>query len=628
MKKTAAILILIALLAGLLPASSALAAPAGQISAPEVVTYNIEVTLDVENGYLLEGVETVTYRNTTQTDIPDLVFHLYLNAFANEETIFMKEGGPMHRGNAWVEAENGWIEVTGLRLLDGTELALEPLEDGTLARAPLPELVGPGEEVSFEVTFRAKLPKVFARTGWALDASGDPFLMVGQWFPKLGVWQDTGWNAYPFHANSEFFADFGRYNVTIMLPEGYITGATGMPVDPGPVEIPAGMQAVAYHAEGVIDFAWTASPNYQTATRQVGATELLYLYLPEHDWTADRVLDAAEVAMTHFSEWFGPYPYPRLTIVDAPDDGEGAGGMEYPTLITAGAMDITGLGVAVSRIGFERGIELVVIHEAGHQWWMGMVGFNEAEEPWLDEGFTDYATLRLMNAFYGVGDSAIDAGNFDAGYLDLRRMEYVAFPDVAMYGRAWEFASMQYGVAAYSKPALSLLTLQNVLGEETMNRIMQSFFEQYQYAHPTTEDFRAVVEREAGQDVRWFFGEPDTGGGLVYGPETVNYTAQAIDDRSITVAREGELAVPVDIGVQFTDGTESSLVWDGVEPERTLSFDKPVESFQIDPERKLLVELVWSDNGLSRQARVADWLTTVTRLLYHLQNWLLTVGGL
>lgn len=628
MKKSAAFIVLIALLAGLLPVPSAQAAPLAQNLAPDVVTYDIDVMLDVEGGYLLEGVETVTYRNTTQTDIPDLVFHLYLNAFENKETIFMQEGGPMHRGNQWVEAENGWIEVTGLRLLDGTELALEELEDGTLARAALPELVKPGEEVSFELTFRAKLPKVFARTGWATDASGDPFVMVGQWFPKLGVWQDTGWNAYPFHANSEFFANFGTYDVTITVPQGYTTGATGMQVDVGPVETPMGMQSMSYHAEDVIDFAWTTSPNFQAATRTVGAIELLYLYLPEHAWTVERVLDAAALAVTKFGEWYGPYPYPRLTIVDAPDDGEGAGGMEYPTLITAGAMDITGMGSTLSQTGVERGLELVVIHEAGHQWWMGMAAFNEAEEPWLDEGFTDYSTMRLLNETYGTGESAIDAGNLDAGYLDMRRMEYVAFPGVPMYGKSWEFGMLQYGVAAYSKPALSLLTLQNVLGVETMDRIMKSFFTQHQFSHPTTEDFQAVAENEAaGQDLSWFFGG-ETFGGLVYGVETVNYIAKSIDERSVTVAREGDLPVPVDVLVRFADGSTNNLVWDGTEPERTIAFDQPVESFQIDPQRKVLVELVWSDNGLSRSPRVADWLTAVTRLLYHLQNWLLTVGGL
>ena len=628
MKKTTACFLIIILLVGMLPVSSVQAAQPAQNLAPDVVTYDIDVTLDVEGGYLLEGVETVTYRNTTQTDIPDLVFHLYLNAFENEDTIFMQEGGPMHRGNQWVEAENGWIEVTGLRLLDGTELTFEELEDGTLARAALPELVEPGELVSFELTFRAKLPKVFARTDWATDASGDPFVMVGQWFPKLGVWQDTGWNAYPFHANAEFFADFGTYDVTITLPEGYMTGATGMPVETGLVETPSGMQTVAYHAEDVIDFAWTASPNFQTATRTVGTIEVLYLYLPEHDWTAERVLDAAELAVNKFGAWYGPYPYPRLTIVDVPDEGEGAGGMEYPTLITAGAMDITGLGSTLSKTGVERGLELVVIHEAGHQWWMGMVAFNEAEEPWLDEGFTDYSTMRLLNEVYGVGESAIDAGNLDAGYLDMRRMEYVAFPGVPMYGNAWEFGGLQYGIAAYSKPALSLLTLQNVLGVETMDRIMKSFFTQHQFSHPTTEDFQAVVEQEAaGQDLIWFFGGENFGG-LLYGVETVNYSAQSIDGNSITIAREGDLPVPVDVLVQLADGASTTLVWDGAEPERTIEFDQPVESFQIDPQRKVLVELVWSDNGLASGPRIADWLTAVTRLLYHLQNWLLTVGGL
>ena len=124
--------------------------------------------------------------------------------------------------------------------------------------------------------FEAQLPQVFARTGYAGD-----FFMVGQWFPKLGVWQEGAWNAYPFHANAEFYADFGDYEVAITLPDAYVTGGTGLLVSAA--EETGGLRTVRYRAEDVIDFAWTASPHFLEATRQVGETELLYLYLPEHE---------------------------------------------------------------------------------------------------------------------------------------------------------------------------------------------------------------------------------------------------------------------------------------------------------------------------------------------------------
>ncbi len=602
----------------LLPAAPARAA------APEVASYTIEVQLNVDQR-TLEGLETVTYRNTTTRPMTDLVFHLYLNAFKNSETIFMRESGPQHRGNAFDPQENGWIDVTGIRLLDGTELRLELLEDGTLARVALPGPVAPGGAVAFEATFIARLPRVFARTGWAPDAQGDPYFMTGQWFPKLGVWTEDGWNAYPFHANAEFFADFGSYEVHIRLPAGYSSAGAGLPT--GAVDNRDGTQTVTYRAQNVIDFAWAASPNFREVIKKVGEVEIRYVYLPEHDWTVGPVMDAAQQSLERYGEWFGPYPYPRLTVVDAPDAGEGAGGMEYPTLVTVGAMDMLGAGSWTMKAGLGRSLELVTAHEIAHQWWQSVVASNEAEEPWLDEGFADYATVRLMSAGYGANNSVIDLADFELGYLDMRRAEYLANPDVAMYGKAWDFGGNDYEVAAYAKPAVALLTLERVLGEETMLKVMSTYFQRYRFAHPTTGDFRAVAVEVSGQPLEWFFGNQD-GGGLVYGEGVLNYTARAIDAHSITAAREGKLAVPTEIVVSFRDGTGEVLAWDGQEATKTFTFDREVRAFTIDPARKLVIDRVWSDNGLSRRADLPAWLGVVARLIYHLQDWLLALGGI
>jgi len=581
-----------------------------------VASYTIAVTLDTE-AKTLAAHEVVTYVNTTADPIPDLVFHLYLNAFRDRNSIFLREGGATHRGQGWDPKHPGWIQVTDIRLSDGTPLALEEIEDGTLARADLPAPVAPGETVEVELDFRAQLPRVFARTGYAGD-----FFMVGQWFPKLGVWQDGAWNAYPFHANSEFYADFGTYDVTITLPVGYVTGGTGLPVST--VDNGDGTQTVHYHAEDVIDFAWTASPRFREATRQVDGVEILYLYLPEHEWTVGRVLDAAEAAVSHYSRWYGPYPYARLTVVDVPDDGQGAGGMEYPTLVTAGAMDMLGLGPGPARSRMDRSLELVVTHELGHQWWQSMVGFNEAEEPWLDEGFTDYSAVRVMEAVYGADTSFLDAGNLQMGYFDMRRMEYLADPRVPMYGRAWDFGEMEYGVAAYSKPVLSLRTLERTLGTEMWLEVMSTFFHRYRFGHPTTEDFRTVAEEVSGQDLSWFFD------GLVYGDGVLNYTVTGVDEHAVTVARQGDLVVPTEVLVTFADGSTLLEPWDGEETEVTFTYDgrPPVRSAEVDPQRKVVIDLRWADNGLSRRLEVAPWLALVTRLLYYLQNMLLVLGGL
>jgi hypothetical protein len=581
---------------------------------PPVASYTIEVTLDVE-AKTLTAHEVITYVNTTDEPIPDLTFHLYLNAFRDENSIFLQEAGSLHRGSSWDPEHPGWIKVTDLRLADGTPLVLEMVEDDTLAHADLPAPIAPGETMEIELDFQAQLPLVFARTGYV-----DDFFMVGQWFPKLGVWEAGAWNAYPFHANAEFYADFGDYDVAITLPNNYVTGGTGLPVST--VDNDNGSQTVHYQAENVIDFAWTASPHFQEITRQVDGVEILYLYLPEHEWTVERALDAAEAAVRHYSRWYGPYPYDRLTIVDVPDNGVGAGGMEYPTLVTAGSMSLLGAGGLV-RSGLDRSLELVIIHEIGHQWWQSMVAFNEAEEPWLDEGFTDYSTLRVMEAAY-ADNTAMEIVSLDLEYLDLRRVEYLLDPTLPMYGQAWDFGPIEYGSAAYAKPVLSLATLERILGEETMLDIMQTFFRRYQFSHPTTEDFRAVAEEVSGQDLAWFFD------GLVYNGGVLNYTVTGVDEHSVTVARQGNLVVPTEVLVTFVDDSTIIEPWDGIETEKIFTYPDrpPLRSAEIDPARKILVDVRWFDNGLSRQVEASSWLALVTRLLYDWQNALLMLGGL
>jgi hypothetical protein len=593
----------------LLIASLVEPAPARAFRTEPVASYVIDVALD-SRAKSLSAHEVVTYTNRTDEPIPDLVFHLYLNAFSGPDTIYMQESGMAQRGGAWDPQRAGSVDVLEIHLADGTPLALEEIEDGTLARADLPVPVASGESTEIELDFRAQLPRVFARTGYV-----DDFFMIGQWFPKLGVWEHGAWNAHPFHANAEFYADFGTYDVSITLPSEYVIGATGLPMTTR--ENSDGTKTVRYRAEDVIDFAWTASPHFLEATREVQSSEVLYLYLPEHEATVERVLDAAEAAMTLYSDWYGPYPYGRLTVGDVPDDGQGAGGMEYPTLIMAGSV----FGPAGLE-GF-RLPELVVMHEVGHQWWQSMVAFNEAEEPWLDEGFTDYSTTRALAETYGASTSVLDVGPLEVGYLDMRRAEYMSKPRLPMYGPAWAFQGHEYSIATYAKPIVALTTLERVVGERAMMALMRTFFRRYQFAHPGTEDFERVAEEVTGQDLGWFFD------GLVYGDGVLNYAVTEVARHRVTVARQGDLVVPTEVLVTFSDGSQELLSWDGAETEMTFTFpDRPaVRSALVDPERKLVVDVAWFDNGLSRGPNVVPWLALVSRLVGGLQGALLGLGG-
>ncbi|MGD8397621.1 MAG: hypothetical protein PVG11_02060, partial [Anaerolineae bacterium] len=181
-----------------------------------------------------------------------------------------------------------------------------------------------------------------------------------------------------------------------------------------------------------------------------------------------------------------------------------------------------------------------------------------------------------------------------------------------------------YVVAAYSKPTLALLTLERTLGSETMLDLMHTFYQTYRFDHPGTEEFRAVAERVSGQDLAWFFD------GLVCTDGVVNYTVGDLDAGSVTAIREGDLVVPTEILITFADGSTVTEPWDGRDAQVTLAYPDrpPVRSVEVDPARKVLVDLQWGDNGLSRRIYVSPWLALVTRLVYYLQEALLALGGL
>jgi len=252
------------------------AAPAAAQSLPEtsdrIVDYQISVTLDPAT-HQLAGTQTLSWRNPSTTDaVQELQFHLYLNAFKNTRSTFMKESGGQLRGDQMAKDGWGWIDVTSIATASGVDLKptlafIQPDDgngdDQTVVKATLPEPVPPGGSVTLEMAFTSKLPRVFARTGYK-----DDFYLAGQWFPKLGVYEPAGmrgretggWNCHQFHASSEFYADFGSYVVQITVPSDYVLGATG--ARKGQRANGNGTTTYTYEQADIHDFAWTADPDF------------------------------------------------------------------------------------------------------------------------------------------------------------------------------------------------------------------------------------------------------------------------------------------------------------------------------------------------------------------------------
>ncbi|MEZ4405980.1 MAG: hypothetical protein R3A52_05845 [Polyangiales bacterium] len=371
----------------------AVTAAAGSARAQPVETasYDIDATLDAAH-HAVRATGVIAWTNRSATPATSLWLHLYLNAFRDQRSVFMRS-----RATHAAVAHPGRIDLRELRLESGEDLLAgsvgDPLypDDATQLRVALPRPVAPGETVRLRARWDATLPEVIARTGY----SGD-FHMVAQWFPKVAVRERDGrWATFPFHANSEFYSDFGRYDVRVTVPRGWVVGATGV------ASAPVARGSVTVHRfaiEGVHDFAFTAWPRFVEHASRVGHVSLRVLHPPGDGAAAERVSRVLSAAMPAFARRFGPYPYPVLTAVIPPRGADEAGGMEYPTLITVDAEPYSPAGRALSLTRFT---EYVTVHEFGHQYFYGLLASDEHRHPFLDEGLCEWATGRVMADLYG-----------------------------------------------------------------------------------------------------------------------------------------------------------------------------------------------------------------------------------
>lgn len=678
-------------------ALAALFLPAGDAATAlsnRVVSYRIQARLDPAV-HSVTGHETLTWRNNSPDTVGELRFHLYLNAFQNEKSTFMRESGWQMRGDPPFRDGWGWIDILRLQIADGPDLTgairyIHPdddnADDRTVIAVDLPRPVAPGGTIALDIDFLSRMPKVFARTGYHND-----FYMVGQWFPKIGVYEKAGdryagagaWNCHQFHATTEFFADYGVYDVSLTAPSNYVVGATGVRQSAVPDAV-HGVTTYRYYQEDVHDFAWTASPRFLPMEREfdparavppaertqaamllgrppadlaLRPVRMILLLQPEHRWQAERQFRALENAIKWFGLWYGAYPYRTITLVDPPYGASGAGGMEYPTLITGGTSWWPGPN---------DGSEEVVVHEFGHQYWYGMVGTNEFEESWLDEGFNTYSTGKVMDIAYGMRDLPVSAFGIPLGrLLGLPRVDSDIFNRSAylQYGKydpvvrnGWQYYDeFRYAVNSYMRPGVLLRTLENYLSAPVMARVMRAWFERYRFRHPTSIDFEKTVNEVSGRDMTWFFDQ------FVFGTNALNYRVGSVacdrirtmlgsyieNGRRVTVTeadarrietererkhapdlyhiavklvRDGEAVFPVEMKMTLADGRIVREQWDGRDRWVKYEYTEParVKSVEIDPQRKILLDMNLADNSY-----VADtaWLP-LSKMASNLLFWI------
>jgi hypothetical protein len=599
------------------PANAASAHPSSDVIAPARaddrpatnLVYQLHVTLDSEL-HTLQGTGTIRYTNASALGTDELYLHLYLNAFKNSQTLFQRSPFRGARsGNKSPTA--GYVEVQKLVAKEWDQLDLwsnaerhspgDPLDE-TDIRVPLPRTLAPGETLTLEIQWHAQLPQLSERTGFA-----DDFHMVAQWFPKLARREANGtWAHFAFHPHAEFYADFADFDVTLDVAEDQIVGATGERVNE---HREAGRQQLQYRASNVHDFAWTTWAHFLEHRETLDDVAVRVLYPAAAATLLDRELAALRFALAHFNEAYGRYPYPTLTVVHPPANAAAAGGMEYPTLITTGGTVWPNL--------VSRGVELVTIHELGHQWFYGLIANNEAAAPFLDEGLNSYAEAVVANQLWG----SASGGRFwdlEVSADALRRVQAAtAQHDTAVASAAADFANFSsLGALVYSRTATILQTLERVYGKPALSGALAQYSARFRFGHPTAQDFLLTMRETLGDQAHaalrsllmergWLdyrVAEIDCvpasprHGVFGVGPERVTESdspstaAEWVGE--VLVRREGTVSIPVDVQLIAEDGSATIHHWAGTEPWLRIPYrgKSPLATAIVDPELRLPID--------------------------------------
>ena len=605
--------------------------------------YNIDARVDAQK-HTIDATEVLTWHNLTGKPQDTFPFHLYLNAFQPKST-FIRETHLSNPDFEWKQKNYGAVEVKSLEVAGVGDLTSQIRfispddsnpDDRTVFQVKLPKPVAAGGQVQFKIVFHDQLPEVLARTGYKRD-----FIMGVQWFPKIGVWWQGAWNCHQFHRTTEFFAEFGTFEVKLTLPQNEVVGASGVEVSS--VNNPDGTKTVSFYGEDIHDFAWTAEPQYRVVTGtfqgSMGPVQIRMLVQPGHMSSAPRYLHALQGTLDRFDKWYGPYPYKQITLVDPPHGALQAGGMEYPTLFTADTTWWAPKGLLFP--------EDVTEHEFGHQYWYGMVATNEFENAWMDEGINSYTEVKIMNSLYGKDTSILNMLGAHLGASDYERLMYSSVADDDPMSRfGWQYMNgNSYGGITYGKTATVLLTLEKVIGEETMQRALHTYFMRYRFTHPTPEDFLKTVEEVSGKNLRWYYDQ------AVYGTQVMDYEVlgvrssredwhqknppkekkgETLYHSSVLVHRKGDFIFPVDVRVAFDNGETVTEHWDGRDRWVRYQYDKKakVVSAELDPEHQTWLDKDFFNNSQTREAvqaphhKLAMYWTVISQFCAQLLAWL------
>ncbi|MGV3637009.1 MAG: M1 family metallopeptidase [Flavobacteriales bacterium] len=510
------------------------------------VKYTMDVALNAAD-HTFTGTAKLVYTNNSPDTLHEVFFHLYVNAFQPGSEMDVRSrtiADPDDRvGGRIAELQPHQIGLQQVKELrqDGKPATLEPL--GTVLKVVLAKPLLPKKSTTFEYTFNGQVPVQIRRSG--RDNAEEVAYSMAQWYPKLAEYDHRGWHAYPY-VGREFHGVWGDFDVTLEMDSAFTIAATGVlqnpheighgyPTGKKPLKRPSG-GTLKWHfvANNVHDFAWAADRDFVHTMEQVpGGPELHFFRKDKPDYEATwKELPGYMVrSFQHMNTHFGAYPWPQYSFVQGGD-----GGMEYPMLTL-----ITGKRRLGSLVG-------VSVHESVHSWYYGVLASNEGRFPWMDEGFTEYASSEVMQQLFPQpGDPHASAF---AGYSALVKSGEHEPPSI----HADHFITNRaYGTTAYSFGELFVHQLGAVVGEKDLKAGLLRYYEVCKFKHPEPIDFERVMEKQSGVELDWYFDE------WINTTRTLDYGIRSTMGRSgatmIELERTGEQLMPVDVRVEKRDGS-------------------------------------------------------------------------
>ncbi len=542
------------------------------------VDYKMTIDMNTTT-YQYKGDQTLVYTNNSPDVLTRVYYHLYFNAFqpgsemdVRSRTISDPDRRVRDRISKLKPSEIGFIKVNSLTQ-NGTVLNHETV--GTVLEVELSKPIQPGEKVTFKMNWDAQVPVQIRRSG-RNNAEGVALSMT-QWYPKLAEYDDEGWHADPY-IGREFHGVWGDFDVSLTIDKDYVVGGTGYLQ--GEPKINGSKKTMRFLAPNVHDFTWAADKDYIHDTYQVPNGPMLNFYykkdLPAENLKSwkDLQSDTAKL-MQFFSENVGKYPYDQYSVIQGGD-----GGMEY-----AMSTLITGKRSYGSLLG-------VTAHELAHTWFQFLLASNEAKHEWMDEGFTSYISALAMNQLRDEPRANPNSGSY-RGYIRLatsgREQPLTTHADRYAYNGV-------YSSAAYAKGAVFISQLGYVIGEDNLKKTLKKYFNDFAFKHPKPMDVVRTAERITDFELDWYlidFGQTTN---------TIDYGITSIEGSSATLERIGQMPMPLDVSVTYTDGTkedfyiplqmmrgekptEATIVsdWAWAYPTYNLKTSKNIESIEIDP---------------------------------------------